>query len=134
MPLAQYFLEKTAPVIGFDSPGIDAAVEPLLKAYRWPGNVRELRNVIERAVILSMGQVVSVQHLPKEIVGDTPLQMAESPKSTTTIRPLAEIEVDYIRHVLHLCQGNKTQAAELLGITRLTLRNKLREHGETLDA
>ncbi|MDP3843633.1 MAG: sigma-54 dependent transcriptional regulator [Oxalobacteraceae bacterium] len=134
MPLARHFLEKTAPVIGIDSTGIDPAVAPLLKAYRWPGNVRELRNVIERAAILSMGQVISVQHLPKEIIGNSPLQMSESPEFTTTIRPLAAFEVDYIRHVLHLCQGNKTQAAELLGITRLTLRNKLRDHGETVDA
>lgn len=138
LPLAQHFLEKTAPVIGIDSPGINAAVEPLLQAYRWPGNVRELRNVIERAAILSRGQVVSVQHLPKEIVGDTPLQKSDSPldspQSTATIRPLAEIEDTYIRHALHLCQGNKTQAAELLGITRLTLRNKLRENGEALES
>lgn len=133
LPLAQYFLEKTAPVIGIDSPGIDAAVEPLLKAYRWPGNVRELRNVMERAAILSGGQVISAQHLPKEIVGNTPiLQITESTKSEAAIRSLDEIEADYIRHVLRLCQGNKTQAAELLGITRLTLRNKLREQGESL--
>ena len=133
LPLAQHFLEKTAPVIGVESPGFDAAIEPLLKAYRWPGNVRELRNVIERAAILSRGQIISVQHLPKEIVGNIPLlEMTENPKSATTIRPLADIEADYLRHVLQLCQGNKTQAAELLGITRLTLRNKLREKDEPL--
>ncbi|MDP2783564.1 MAG: sigma-54 dependent transcriptional regulator [Sulfurimicrobium sp.] len=130
LPLAQHFLEKTAPVIGIDSPGIDVTVEPLLKAYRWPGNVRELRNVMERAAILSRGQTISVQHLPKEIIGDAPLlKMPENQKTGTTIRLLSEIEADYIRHALRLCQGNKTQAAELLGITRLTLRNKLRDHG-----
>ncbi len=129
--LARHFLAKTAPVIGVESPGFDPVVEPLLKAYRWPGNVRELRNVIERAAILAGGDYVSARHLPKDMVSD-----ATHPEATTvgsfgpTIRPLADIEVDYIRHVLDHCAGNKTQAAELLGITRLTLRNKLREAAE----
>lgn len=131
LALARHFLEKTALVIGVEFPGFDSAVEPLLKAYRWPGNVRELRNVIERAAILSRGEHISAQHLPKEIVGDRPaLQVPESPRFGTAIRSLADIEGDYIRHVLQLCAGNKTQAAELLGITRLTLRNKLREPDE----
>jgi two-component system response regulator AtoC len=131
LPLAAHFLEKMAPVLGVDSPGFDAAVEPLLKAYRWPGNVRELRNVVERAAILSRGERITAQHLPKEIVGEASLPPTpESPKFGATVRPLSDIETDYIRHVLQLCAGNKTQAAELLGINRLTLRNKLRESGE----
>ena len=128
LPLARHFLAEVAPVIGVESPGFEAGVEPLLKAYRWPGNVRELRNVIERAAILSHGQPISSQHLPKEIIGDVAAHGAGSnPQFSASIRPLADIELDYIRHVLKLCAGNKTQAAELLGITRLTLRNKLRE-------
>ena len=128
LPLARHFLEKTAPVIGVESPGFDTSVEPLLRAYRWPGNVRELRNVVERAAILSRGALIGAQHLPKEIVGDKPAQLVEhAQQHGPAIRPLADIEADYIRHVLQHCGGNKTQAAELLGITRLTLRNKLRE-------
>ena len=64
--------------------------------------------------------------MPREIIGESAAE-AEGVKSCAAIRPLADIELDYIRHVLKLCDGNKTQAAELLGITRLTLRNKLRE-------
>ncbi|MBI2277693.1 MAG: sigma-54-dependent Fis family transcriptional regulator [Dechloromonas sp.] len=128
LPLARHFLAETAPVIGIDSPGFDAGIEPLLKAYRWPGNVRELRNVIERAAILSRGELISTQHLPKEIAGDSAAHTdVGSVKSSAAIRSLADIELDYIRHVLMLCDGNKTQAADLLGITRLTLRNKLRD-------
>lgn len=128
LPLARHFLAEVAPVIGVESPGFEAGVEPLLKAYRWPGNVRELRNVIERAAILSHGQPISSQHLPKEIIGDVAAHgTGSSPQFSASIRPLADIELEYIRHVLKLCAGNKTQAAELLGITRLTLRNKLRE-------
>ncbi len=135
LPLARHFLSETAPIIGVESPGLASAVEPLLKAYRWPGKVRELRNVLERAAILSRGEAISAQHLPREIVGESSAQAEEkSPESSTAIRPLADVELDYIRHVLKLCDGNKTQAAELLGITRLTLRNKLRELNGQADA
>ena len=135
LPLARHFLSETAPIIGVESPGLESAVEPLLKAYRWPGNVRELRNVLERAAILSRGEVISKQHLPREIVGESTAHVeGESPVSRAAIRPLADVELDYIRHVLKLCDGNKTQAAELLGITRLTLRNKLRELNGQADA
>jgi two-component system, NtrC family, response regulator AtoC len=127
--LARHFLAEAAPVLGVASPGFEADVEPLLKAYRWPGNVRELRNVVERAAILSSGEYISVQHLPKEMLADLPPVVATAGFGAV-IRPLAEIELDYIRHVLQQCAGNKTQAAELLGITRLTLRNKLREPDE----
>lgn len=134
LALAKHFLDKTALVIGIGSPGFDPAVEPLLKAYRWPGNVRELRNVVERAAILSLGECISAQHLPREITGDNPaMPVLFCAQSGSAIRPLAAVETDYIRHVLHSCAGNKTQAAELLGITRLTLRNKLREAGENPD-
>lgn len=127
LPLARHFLAQTAPVIGIDSPGIDSAVEPLLKSYAWPGNVRELRNVVERAAILAVGQRITAEHLPKELnfQAHRPVKQIEEPLAE--IRPLAEIEADYMRHVLARCEGNKTQAAELLGITRLTLRNKLKE-------
>ncbi|MBD5803779.1 Transcriptional regulatory protein ZraR [Azoarcus sp. Aa7] len=128
LPLAQHFLAKSATAIGIQAPAFDPAIEPLLKAYRWPGNVRELRNVVERAAILSGGEPIAVQHLPREIAGETPRSAPASAPAlaTTSVRPLAEIEAEYIRHALELCHGNKTQAAELLGITRLTLRNKLR--------
>ncbi len=130
LPLARHFLAKVAPVIGIAAPRLAAAVEPLLVAYRWPGNVRELRNVMERAAILSHDGEVQVQHLAKEIAGEAAAISASPQLSVETIRPLAEIEADYVRHVLKQCQGNKTRAAELLGITRLTLRSKLREPGD----
>ena len=128
LPLARHFLAEVAPVIGIESPGFESGVEPLLKAYRWPGNVRELRNVVERAAILSRGELISTPHLPREIIGESAVHAeVGSAKFSAAIRPLVDIELDYIRHVLQLCDDNKTQAAELLGITRLTLRNKLRD-------
>lgn len=127
MPLARHFLEKTVSVAGIACSGIDPAVAPLLESYRWPGNIRELRNVMERAAILAAGQIVSAKHLPKEIIGAGASVALVNSAVDTPIRLLTAIEDDYIRHVLGRCAGNKTQAAVLLGISRLTLRNKLKE-------
>lgn len=131
MPLARHFLEKTAPIVGTAFRGIDPAAAPLLEAYRWPGNIRELRNVMERAAILAVGQPVSARHLPKEIVSTNvpPVTqpLATHVGETVPDRSLAAVEEEHIHHVLQHCGGNKTQAAKILGISRLTLRNKLKE-------
>lgn len=132
MLLAQYFLDKAALAVGCSCQGIDPTVAPMLEAYRWPGNIRELRNVMERAAILAAGQVVTARHLPKEIgipASEAPQKAVETQAvhSAFANRSLASIEEEHIRAVLKQCGGNKTQAAEVLGISRLTLRNKLKE-------
>lgn len=86
---------------------------------------------MERAAILAAGLVVSGRHLPKEIVGTnassvTPPVVVQS-RDSALIQSLAVVEDEHIRHILQQCGGNKTQAAEILGISRLTLRNKLKE-------
>ena len=125
MPLARHFLEQNARMLGFDAPALDPTIDPFLRAYRWPGNVRELRNVIERAAILSGGQLLSLVHLPREVVGAVADGLPAPAHASGDLRSLAEVEAEHIRRVVALCEGNKTRAAELLGITRLTLRNKL---------
>jgi len=96
-----------------------------LQAYDWPGNVRELANVLERAVILS-GRVeeIRVEHLPGEIrkAGETPVLMNE-------VMSLADAERKAVRAALAASGGNKTRAAEALGISRLTLRKKVEKYG-----
>ena len=125
LTLARHFLEKVAPEIGIDVPRMARAVPPLLLAYRWPGNIRELRNVMERAAILSGGGIIEVRHLPKELHEEALPVTTAWPTDPAAIRPLGEVEAEYIGHVLYLCGGNKTQAASLLGMTRATLRSKL---------
>lgn len=134
MPLARHFLQKAAPVVGSACGDLDADAAPLLEAYRWPGNIRELRNVMERAAILAAGQTITARHLPRDIVNlmgpqaEHAVQAAPVPvKAHAANQSLAAVEEDYIRQILQQCGGNKTQAAEILGISRLTLRNKLRE-------
>jgi len=126
LPLAQRFLGEAARVMGLPEPTLAAATHALLAAYAWPGNVRELRNVMERALILSAGATIGAVHLPREVAAPS----AERGNTLDPgLAPLEEVEKRHLRRVLEACGGNKTQAAKLLGISRLTLRNKVNEYG-----
>jgi DNA-binding NtrC family response regulator len=104
--------------------------------YRWPGNVRELRNVVERVVLLEAEDEIKVEHLPAEIVRQRAggAAAAAQPFPAGLVRPLAEVEQMAIEHALGVCEGNKTKAAQLLGISRQTLRTKLKEFALEDDA
>ncbi len=127
--LAHEFVFETARTMGIVAPELPPDVVRLLVEHAWPGNVRELRNVIERAVILCENGVLAAAQLPPEISRAVAPAPTFSRAPATTPATLAEVEVAHIRHVLAQCAGNKTRAAEILGISRLTLRNKLREAG-----
>ena len=96
-----------------------------LQAYDWPGNVRELANVVERAVIIS-GALANLEpgHLPPEV-----RQSAKQPSGAIRARSLAEVEKEAVAAALAATGGNKTRAAKLLGIARITLREKLDLYG-----
>jgi DNA-binding NtrC family response regulator len=96
-------------------------VAEALERYLWPGNVRELRNALERALILSADGTVSLDLLPPEIRGDA------APAAEGPAQKLDELERLHIQRVLDSVQGNRTRAAELLGISRSTLKRKLAE-------
>jgi DNA-binding NtrC family response regulator len=118
--LAEYFLhatlirEKKQPLQLSD----DAL--KLLKNYSWKGNIRELRNVMERAVILA-DDIILPEHLPYEI------QMQS--ESINNNLSLSSVEKNHIQKVLQYTKGNKTKAAEYLGIGLTTLYRKLEEYG-----
>jgi two-component system response regulator HydG len=104
----------------------DAAMEAMLE-YDWPGNVRELQNALERAVVVARGKKLRPEHLP-ERVRETPtprLVETESPPNPT----IEVIERAYIQWVLASEEGNKTRAAEVLGIDPSTLYRKLNRYG-----
>jgi DNA-binding NtrC family response regulator len=125
LQLARHFLCDAAAVMGIRENAIDHLAETRLTSYSWPGNVRELRNVMERALILSGGAVIRPEHLPKELCTAVPCMAREG---TVVPFALAELEKRHIQRVLDYCMGNKTKAASLLGISRLTLRNKIRQY------
>jgi DNA-binding NtrC family response regulator len=124
--LAQYFLEQANRLFNKSIRGFLPEAEQLLTVYSWPGNVRELRNVIERIVVLENDDSIRPEHLPPEISGARPFAHAEGcDMSALFPKPLGEVEEAYISTVLNRVGGNKTKAAEILGITRQTLRAKL---------
>ncbi len=123
--LARHFLAQAAAVMGLQVVDIAPLAETRLAAYVWPGNVRELRNVMERALILSGGARIEAEHLPKELCTNA---ACRSQDGSALPFALADMEKLHIGRVLRHCRGNKTHAAALLGITRLTLRNKIAQY------
>lgn len=123
-PLVDHFMEGLGRRLRRTPPPVTPALLRRLEAYAWPGNVRELRNLVERLLIVSDGTPVDPSALPSEFARGN-----ESPAPVEEALTLQQIELRHIRRVLDHCQGNKTRAAEVLGISRLTLRQRLRDAG-----
>jgi DNA-binding NtrC family response regulator len=98
----------------------------VLSGYDWPGNVRELRNVIERMVVLSRGGKLTVRDLPRELRESPGLGGRSGPGDALS---LEHAEKDMIIKALKATDGNKSRAAEHLGISRRTLHRKINEYG-----
>jgi DNA-binding NtrC family response regulator len=117
--LAFHFAAKFAKESNRQTPQFSHQALQVLRNYHWPGNVRELENVIQRLVVMTEGDLVEVPDLPS-------LMRFSALRETGFTRTLAEVEAEYIRNVLVSVDGNRTRAAEILGIDRKTLREKLR--------
>jgi two-component system response regulator AtoC len=119
--LAEHFLHKFAmgnkkEITGFSHEALEFVLD-----YDWPGNVRELENAIERAVILAKDSIITIVDLPQE---NLPLARLAS-----TGKNLKEVEKNHVLNVLRETGGNYSEAARILGISRMTLYNKAREYG-----
>jgi two-component system response regulator HydG len=117
--LARHFAARFAEEAGKPTPRFSENALQVLMRYDWPGNVRELENVIQRLVVMTDGPHIEIPDLP-------PLMRFSAPRANGLDRTLVEVEADYIRNVLARVGGNKTRAAEILGIDRKTLREKLK--------
>jgi DNA-binding NtrC family response regulator len=107
--------------------GVSERTLEVLVAYRWPGNVRELRNVLERALVLARGaDKIEPDHLPTTVRGGGGRRPPRAGGRTLT---LEEVERNHIERVLYGCDGNRTVAAEQLGIARATLHAKIKQFG-----
>ncbi len=118
--LLNYFAEKFAEELAKAPPAFSPEALEVLRNYGWPGNVRELGNVIQRLVLMSEEDVIEVPDLP-------PLMRFSALSGSGLDRKLADVEAEYISNVLASVEGNKTRAAKILGITRKTLREKLKK-------
>jgi two-component system, NtrC family, response regulator HydG len=124
LPLARSFVMEAAKRTDRTVNGFTPAAAHQLLRYLWPGNVRELENAMERAVVLTRRSRVDLEDLPPEIGLLVPDAM-----SGTDVRPLADVERDYIQSVLRAVGGNRAQAAAKLGIGEATLYRKLKQYG-----
>jgi len=126
--LARFFLDHLNRELGRSVTGFSSEAQAALLAYPWPGNVRELRNVVERALLLSTGTEIELSALPHEV--RTPEPGGRPGKVPGQgIWSLADAERYAIELALGRFEGNKTRAAEALGVSRQTLRSKIREYG-----
>ncbi len=128
--LAEHFLNRFSHKNRKDIRSIQADAMEALLAYQWPGNIRELENAIERAVILCLEEKIALQHLPQQVRQ----AFADTTERPFAIRPgltLKDMEKELILSTLRQTGENRTKAAEILGITRQTLQNKLKEYGLT---
>lgn len=126
--LADFFLKRYAEknrrlVKGFSPRAVD-----LLMRHSWPGNVRELENVVERAVILSPGELITPSEFPGVLQAIDPEAASANP-DVASGRSLKEVERRMIIRTLEEAGGNRTHAADILGISRRTLQLKLKEYG-----
>jgi two-component system response regulator HydG len=118
LQLVKHFSKKFAKEFGKTVPNFSEEALQVLKSYDWPGNVRELENIIQRLIIMTESDVIDIPDLPS-------LMRFSALRGVSPNRTLAEVEAEHIRIVLASVEGNKTQAAKILGITRKTLRDKL---------
>jgi two-component system response regulator FlrC len=128
VPLAEFFLAGYSAENGSKIRSFAPEALKRLTDYAWPGNVRELQNVVQRAVLISDCPVVSADY----VILDPGFEQGDPQASQFSLMPLCEVEKIMIEKALSTVDGNRSRAAEILGINVRTLRNKLAEYRQSL--
>jgi two-component system response regulator AtoC len=126
-PLTDFFIERFNRELGKSVRTPESEVMTLLQAYSWPGNIRELKNLIERILLLETNDIIRPQDLPNEIREPDAARFDQE----EGFRPeaISAVELRHIVRTLEFTSGNKSRAAQILGISRQTLREKLKQGG-----
>jgi len=127
--LINSFIAEFNSQLGMETADVDAGLLEVLQKYPWPGNVRELRNVLKRIMILDAPTQLAIANFPDHVLaGHNPRSSSRQQAfgSATGLMPLSEVERLQILYTLEMTENNKSKAARLLGISRQTLREKLR--------
>jgi two-component system response regulator HydG len=127
--LIHYFLGQFAGKNGREIEGINPEAQQVLMSYSWPGNVRELRNTLENMVVLSSGPWIGPESLPREIRPAGAGAAAQTEVKNLAGLTMEQVEREHIRSTLEMTQGNREQAAKILGIGERTLYRKIKEYG-----
>lgn len=127
--LAEHFLSLSCADVGKRIKGFTPEALTFLSNYSWPGNVRELRNVIERIVTLAPhDSMVEVEMLPQEVRNKSDVRMQKYKSTGTLYEAQKQLEIEMIMDALKSAEGNKSKAAELLGISRKVLYEKIENY------
>jgi len=118
--LINYFVDKFGKDLEKPLPHFSENALQALRNYHWPGNVRELENVVQRLVVMTDSEVIETSDLPS-------LMRFSALTKIGFNRTLAQVELEYIQNVLSSVDGNRTKAAQILGIDRKTLRDRLKQ-------
>ncbi len=141
--LAQHFIEEFSDRSEADIDGLSPEAARALMEYQWPGNVRELRNYIERAVVLARQDQITPEDLPGKVRGAgqsssvqaaTDMLSLQAQLGEGSMPTMEELEARYIGFVLRQTEGNKSQAADILGFDRTTLYRKIDRYDIDVDA
>ncbi|TWR27796.1 sigma-54-dependent Fis family transcriptional regulator [Mucilaginibacter achroorhodeus] len=119
--LTEYFANQFAVLFNKPVPQINSNLLKCLSEYIWPGNIRELRNLMERLMIINSGEELTTASLPSDFFEETLAEQSDS-------FDLNDLETRYIRKALYQTNGNKKEAAQLLGISLSTLYRKMEEY------
>jgi DNA-binding NtrC family response regulator len=125
--LLQYFRQRFTPP-GEPLPEVSLRAWAALSHYAFPGNVREFAHAVQHAVVLARGTTIDVEHLPEDIAGVLTAQETAQGELRSLHAALKEFEREYLLRVLTMAQGKRVRAAEMLGISRKNLWEKLRAH------
>lgn len=131
--LIEHFLELFR--LEFSKPQLNLSNDVLerMVQYDWPGNVRELKNCMERMVLLTKGNLIQIDVIPKEILDQTSQNPVGNFRKELTISPIAKNEVDLINDAMKQAEGNQSRAARILKISRDTLRYRLKKYKIPVD-
>ena len=127
LPLARFIIQRLSKKLKLPKLALDARSVDYLISYPWPGNIRELENALERSTVVSEDQRLKPEDLQNNI---RTVYEQQSISNNASGRTLEEVERNYILNILKETNGNKTKAAEILGIGNTTLWRKLKEWGE----
>ncbi len=130
--LARHFAKKYAVLNGVNERELSEGAQRAIASSAWPGNVRELENALHRAVLLAEGDTIEAEaiRLPDGEPMRSPAEAAAASGGKMVGRTVAQVEQDLILQTLDHCLGNRTHAANILGISIRTLRNKLKQYTE----
>jgi two-component system response regulator AtoC len=128
--LVDHFMERFDEKLGRHIRTVSPEALNLLMDYPWPGNVRELENVLERAVLLCRGEVITPEDLPSSIQVGGDSEIFSDPENPLSIKKASRrMERELIKKALSQTHGNRTQASKLLEISRPMLISKIKEYG-----